>query len=363
MSRLDQQALRRRTRIAEVLLAVIVVVGALIVGESIVSGSIFRPPYTVTVDLPNAAGLHARSDVAYRGQHIGTVTRVRLSGTGVRATLAIDRGVEVPRDSQIVVANLSAVGEQYVDIRPRTATGPFLADGEVVDAQDAVLPLPTWRLLADAQHILERIDVADVRTISREVSAAFGHGDLDLPGLVDEVGRSLDLAEELSPTLFGLLRDARTPLRTVSDLDPQIRTFVANARTITAALREASPAVARLIDQGAVVIPIVSREFRSMSPVLVSLLESGTPVARMASSHLRGLAHWYAWTPRQMEAMATGTRDGAGHVVLVITAAKNCRYGKDVSPYQKDVGLPLSARCTTTKPDMQQRGAQYVPRQ
>lgn len=362
MSRLDQQALRRRTHLAQAVLAVIVVVGAAVVGQSIVSGPVFSSPYHVIVDLPEAAGLHERSDVAYRGQHIGLVSKVQLTGRGVRATLRIDDGVKIPRDSQFVVANLSAVGEQYLDVRPRTAQGPFLADGAVVAADDAVLPLPTWQLLADTQHVLRRIDVADIRTISREVSEVFGHGDVGLPDLVEQISRTMDLAEQLSPQVFSLLGDSARPLQTMADLSPQVRQFVANARTIAAALREANPAIGQLIDQGAVVVPVVADQFHQMSPVLVSLLESGTPVAQMARAHLPGLQHWYVWTPRQLEAMATATRNGSGHVVLVITPAKNCHYGTDVSPYQRDVALPLSAQCTTVAPDVQQRGAQNVPR-
>ena len=39
-----------------------------------------------------------------------------------------------PKDTVAVVENRSAVGEQYVDLQPRTAGGPFLADGDRIDA-------------------------------------------------------------------------------------------------------------------------------------------------------------------------------------------------------------------------------------
>ncbi|MCX6396964.1 MAG: MlaD family protein [Propionibacteriales bacterium] len=362
MSRPDHQAMRNRIKIAQVLLAVIVVFGALIVGKAIVTGSLFRSPYRVVVELPDAAGLHKRSDVTYRGQHVGLVQKVGLSDRGVRVTVRIDAGVRIPRDSQYVVANLSPVGEQYLDIRPRTAAGPFLVADEVIDGSRAELPLPTWKLLADTQNILKRIDVDDIRTISREIDAVFGPQDVDLPGLLDEFSRTLGLADELSPQMFRLLAESRKPLQTMSELTPELRMFVANARTVAAALRKAAPGIGRLIDQGAVVIPVVSAQFDAASPTLVSLLDAGTPVAQMAAEHLPGLQHWYEWTPRQMNALVTATRGGVGRVIMVITAAENCRYGRDVSPYQLEVEIPLSARCRTIDPAMQQRGSQYVPR-
>lgn len=352
----------RRVRLAEIWLAFIVVVGAAIVGRTIVSGPIFEDPITVSVNLPEAAGLHARSDVSYRGQHIGLVTAVDLVEGGVRATLQIDGDVDIPEDSEIVVANLSAVGEQYVDIRPRTASGPFLADGDVVTRDASALAIPTWQVLGHTEQLLRRIDTEDLRTISREVRAIFGSGDADLPGLMTELERTLGLVEGLSPTVLSLVRSGEKPLRAVDDLSPSVRTLMKNSRAITEQLAKSNQTIAQLIDQGATLIPVVLKDFDSVAPVLVRMLDDGTPVAAMARAHLPGLLHWYRWGPDQLVAMADATRDRSGHVILVVTTAENCRYGPEVSPFERNAPLPIAARCTTVDPYIQQRGSQYVPR-
>jgi phospholipid/cholesterol/gamma-HCH transport system substrate-binding protein len=362
MTRVDHSAMMRRVRLAEVWLAVIVVFGAALVGRIIVAGPLFGHEITVKVMIPEAAGLHARSDVSYRGQHIGTVTAVDLTATGVQATLKLQGDVDVPRNSEIVVANLSAVGEQYVDIRPRTAAGPFLADGSEVNLDKTALPVPTWQVLAHTQRLLRRVDTADLRTIAREVRAIFGSGEVDLPGLVDELDRTLDMVERLSPDVLGLVREGEKPLKTLHDLSPAVRSLLANSRAITAQLAKSNATIARLIDQGATLVPIVLSDFKSTSPVLVKLLDDGTPVAAMARAHLPGLAHWFAWGPDQLVAMADGTRDGSARVIFVLTAADNCHYGPIVSPYQRKVTMPMTARCTTVDPHIQQRGSQNVPR-
>ncbi len=199
----------RRVHTAQILLILIVIVGALIVGRQIVTGSMFSRAYTVTVDLPGAAGLHQHSDVAYRGQHIGTVDAVDLTATGVRATLAINSGVKLPTDTEIVVANLSAVGEQYVDFRPRTDSGPFILAGAKLRAGEEALPLPTYQLLAHVQKLLGRIDVKDIRTISREMSAIFDNEDVDVAALAAEMGDTLDLLEQLTPDVITALQQGR----------------------------------------------------------------------------------------------------------------------------------------------------------
>lgn len=361
MAHADHQTMTRRVRLAEVWLALIVVVGAAIVGRIIVAGPLFADRIHVSVDVPDAAGLHERSDVTYRGQHIGTVTDVVLTSSGVRATLELDADVEVPRDSEIVVSNLSAVGEQYVDIRPRTASGPFLADGAKVMLDESALPVPTWQVLGHAQRLMRRIDTADLRSIAREVRAIFGSDEVDLPGLMDELERTLGMVERISPDVLALIKEAERPLTTVRDLDPALRTLLSNSRAITAQLAASNPTIARLIDEGATLIPVVSEEFAASTPALVTLLEDGTPVAAMARDHLPGLLHWYRWGPNQLEAMADATRDGSGRVIFVLTLGKNCLYGPEVSPFDRDVPLPMSARCTTVDPHIQQRGSQNVP--
>ena len=156
---MNHQALRRRVRVAQVLLIAIVVAGSVYVADTVVGGGMFRDPYRVTMNLAEAGGLHERSTVNYRGQRIGTVTDVRLSRDGVVAELAIDEGVRVPRDSEFLVSNLSAVGEQYVDIRPRTDSGPWLEDGSTVAEEETRTPVPVHQVVGDTQRLLERVDV------------------------------------------------------------------------------------------------------------------------------------------------------------------------------------------------------------
>lgn len=361
MARLDHDAMTRRVRLAEGLLALILVVGALVVGHLIVAGPLFANTIQVSLDLPNAAGLHPRSDVSYRGQHIGSVTRIDLTAAGIRATLKIDAGVQIPTDTDVVVADLSPVGEQYVDFRPRTDNGPYLANGSTVIGGPNDLPIPTWQVLTHVQTLLAQIKSSDIRTIGREITAIFGGGGVDLNGLVTQAQATLSIVQTLTPSVLALVRDSNRPLHTFANLSPAVVTFLKNARAITAQLRLADPTIAKLIDQGNLIIPVVVDDFHSVSPVLVQLLTDGTPVAVMARNHIPGLLHWFQWGPVQLQAMAAATQGRSAHVILAFTTANNCLYGTQVSPFAQNPQLPVSAQCTSTDPHVQQRGSQNVP--
>src|ERR1700758_4326829 len=88
---------------------------------------------TVTLELPATGGLYQFSNVTYRGVQLGKVTSVGLTPTGAKATLSLGTSPKVPADLTAKVLSVSAVGEQYVDLQPRTdsPTAPTLHDGSV----------------------------------------------------------------------------------------------------------------------------------------------------------------------------------------------------------------------------------------
>ena len=84
---------------------------------------------TVKLELPATGGLYRFSNVTYRGVQVGKVTAVGLTANGAEATLSLDTSPKIPADLQAEVRSVSAVGEQYVDLRPRTDSAPYLRDG------------------------------------------------------------------------------------------------------------------------------------------------------------------------------------------------------------------------------------------
>ncbi|WP_137022912.1 MlaD family protein, partial [Streptomyces albus] len=98
-----------------------------------------RDYYTVRVELARTGGLYEHANVTYRGVSVGRVGTIDLTDSGVAAELKIKKSApRIPTDLEAVVANLSAVGEQYLDLRPDTGDGPYLAEGSVIRQIGAV---------------------------------------------------------------------------------------------------------------------------------------------------------------------------------------------------------------------------------
>src|ERR1700721_3927485 len=95
---------------------------------------------TVTLELPATGGLYRFSNVTYRGVQVGKVTAVSLTAKGAKATLSLGPSPQIPANLQADVLSVSAVGEQFVDLRPRTDSGPYLNNGSVIAMHDPTIP-------------------------------------------------------------------------------------------------------------------------------------------------------------------------------------------------------------------------------
>ena len=63
---------------------------------------------------------------------------------------------KIPADLQAEVRSVSAVGEQYVDLRPRTDSGPYLQDGSVIAVEDTTIPQPVGPVLDKVSALVGR---------------------------------------------------------------------------------------------------------------------------------------------------------------------------------------------------------------
>ncbi len=353
-----------RVRTAQILLLVVVIFGALYVMDAVVGSGLIRRPYEVTVDLQGSGGLYKGAVVSYRGNRIGKITDLDVTRTGVRAVASIQKGTRIPVDTEAVVSNLSAVGEQRLDFRPRVDHGPYLKAGSVVAEKDTGLPLATSTFFLHTKTLTDQIDVNDVRTISRELGVAFGDPDLDLRRLYDQGDQTLGTLERLQPATISLIERGQVPLQTVSDESGQFLEFSKDVQALTASLKQANPDVASLIRNGKVLVPQLRGVLGENATTLADLLGKGRVVSEIAADRQPALMTWLDYVPLQATSMIAGTRDGSGRVVLVPNPSKLCKYDtKQRLPNDTSKRPPArDGHCTKVDPLIQQRGAQYVPR-
>ncbi|MEE2059444.1 MlaD family protein [Rhodococcus artemisiae] len=265
----------RLVRIQLVAFVVIALLGVVYVGARYVrlDNLMGFGQYTVNARFPSSGGVFKNAEVTYRGVPVGRVGTLSLTSDGIDVELKLDDGApKIPASARAVVANRSAIGEQYVDLRPPTDEGPYLVDGSVIESTADDLPVPVEDLLVSTNELTRSIPTDALHTVVTELGDAFdGRGD-ELQVLVDSLAQLSDSGVEYLPQTVTLIRDSRTVLDTQSEQSSAIMQFSSDLDLITAQLRDSDPDIRRLIETGTSASDELNRLIADSGPGLTANL-------------------------------------------------------------------------------------------
>jgi phospholipid/cholesterol/gamma-HCH transport system substrate-binding protein len=240
--------------------------------------------YTVTVELPEAAGLYKSGNVTYRGTEVGRVEDVRLTDTGVEAVLSLKSGIDIPSDVAAEVHSQSAVGEQYVALLPRAASPP-LKNGDVIPLSRSSVPPDINALLGAANNGLQAIPPDNLKTAVDESYTAVG-------GLGPEIARfvkgstalAIDARKNLDD-LTNLADNAAPVLDTQTDTANSVQAWAAHLATVTDQLRNNDSAVAGVLHNGPGAAVEARALFDRLQPTLPIVLANLVSVGEVAVTY------------------------------------------------------------------------------
>jgi phospholipid/cholesterol/gamma-HCH transport system substrate-binding protein len=213
-------------------------------------GRFFGAPgyYVVNVDLADGGGLYPNADVTYRGVTVGRVGAMTLTGSGVRAELDIsDSAPRIPARVQAVVADLSAVGEQYLDLRPDTSSGPYLTANDVIAQPDTQIPQPVTDLLTNVDALARSLPAGSLQTVVNELYQAFNGQGPNLQTLLEASSSFTSAASnDITPT-SELINEGQGVLATQQAETSAIESFATTAQQFAQQLDNSDSDLRRLI--------------------------------------------------------------------------------------------------------------------
>ena len=327
--------------------------------------------YVVSADFVDSGGIFDGAEVTYRGVAVGKVEDLDLIDGGVRVDLRLEPGTEVPTDVKAVVGNRSAVGEQFVDLQPARAGGPFLEAGATIPRSRTEIPISPTQLVVNLDDLVRSIDTDDLAVVLGELGTAFGDGAGDsLQRLVDSGDVLTRAALDALPETQKLIRDGRVALDTQRDVSGQFKSFNADLADLTATLRASDPDFRRLYANGtasANELVDLLRKNESDLPVLLGNLVTVAQIQKVRIPALRQILVTY---PNVVAGGFTvAPDDGTTHFGLVTNSDPPvCTRGYEQtdrrSPSDTTTRTPnLSAGCQL--PDgspSSVRGARQAPR-
>ena len=173
---------------------------------------------SVTASLPGSGGLFEGSEVTYRGVKIGRVARMDATAEGVDLSLELEPGTELPVEATLHVHNLSAVGEQYLDFQPTTASGPYLHDGSRVRADAVDLPTTLASTVVSLEKLMDQVDPEQLHAVIAGLRTTFAGREDELGDLVEGSQVLLVTLDEEWPTISRVLVTARTSAEHVVEM-------------------------------------------------------------------------------------------------------------------------------------------------
>lgn len=356
--------MNRRVLLSNIGLLVVLVVGVAYVMLGVVRIDPRNDRRQVTINLSQSGGLLDRSEVTFRGVPVGKIKDIRLRPGGVSVDVLIDENAKIPADTDVVVAGLSAAGEQYLDFRPRTDSGPFLADGAVIEEQRTALPTPFAELMVHLNEFSSQIDPKKLDVVVTELSKAFSGVGQDLKKILDGGDYLLAGLEGVLPETSRLLDNGRIMLNTASDLQDELGRLATAGTTLGGVLRAADPDIRALLDKAPGALDLVDGLIKENKPTMAALLGDLSTVSEVVALRLPGLGSLLPDMAEGSQALAGVVQNGALVALVDIYPRLACDYGVPRRPPTEGGSPPpaLYNYCKQTGPTLQQRGSTNAPR-
>jgi phospholipid/cholesterol/gamma-HCH transport system substrate-binding protein len=238
----------------------------------------------VKLELPTSGGLYRFSNVTYRGVEVGRITDIRITETGAEATMSIATSPKIPADLEAEVRSVSAVGEQYVDLRPRTDSGPYLQNGAVITAENISLPTAVGPVLDRVSKLVstfpkDRLGVLLDETYQGFNGAGYDFGSLldsgsklsaDLNGVADQTRVLADDSRPLLEGQAGNVDAIRTWARSLAGFTGQVAASDPQLRTVLQTFPGFSDEVSGLLNQIKPTLPVLLANLGTVGEILMT---------------------------------------------------------------------------------------------
>lgn len=261
---------------------------ASVVGVGIMAFSYLQAPVllgigriSVKLHIPSTGGLYQFSNVTYRGVEVGKVTDIRPTRAGAEVSMSLKASPKIPADLQANVRSVSAVGEQYVDLEPRTDAGPYLKNGSIITADNVSLPKPVGPMLDQMSELVESIPTGKLGVVLDESFKAFNGTGNDLSSLFESTSELASRLNGAADRTHALIDDSRPLLDGQAQSVTSIRTWARSLAGITEQVAARDSEVRTILRTGSGAADEANGLLAQVKPTLPVLLANLTTLGQI----------------------------------------------------------------------------------
>jgi hypothetical protein len=186
----------------------------------------------LSMEVSGINNLEIDSNVLFRGVPVGKVIGFNTTISNATIDFYIDNKYKIPADSVVRLENLSALGESFIELEPRSSDGPFFQDGQRIASEDIIQPGSISELGVSVVRMLNQLDPGQLKRVIAEADAGLPDPYSVLPNL-----------QRAGTLLHNTTRDLNGRGREVLD---NSQSLLENAGFVGPALADATPAVQAL---------------------------------------------------------------------------------------------------------------------
>ncbi|HWG61330.1 MAG TPA: MlaD family protein [Streptosporangiaceae bacterium] len=351
------------TRVTKVKLVAFLLVAIVVMGYTAVHYANlgryfgFRGYYVVRLDLANSGGIFPNADVTYRGVSVGRVGAMHLTASGIQVELNISNSAPpIPAHLQASVADLSAVGEEYVDLRPQASTGTVLTNGSVIPQRETQLPLPVTTLLTNINTLAASIPQASLRNLMDALATGFGGQTGNLQSLVDSNSALFKAENSAVPQTTTLITDGQSVLATQVAESSALNSFGQNGMLLARQLAKSNGSLRKLITATPQAATQVSGLITDNNPTLGALIANLLTTSEVSLTRGPALQELLSALPAGVAIGSTviTTKGARVGVALTFFNPLPCTTGYGGTVYRNGLdtspGRPLNTSAKCAKP-------------
>ncbi|MBO0841694.1 MAG: MCE family protein [Nocardioides sp.] len=308
------------------------------------AGDLVAPPYRVTAQFAGSGGIYPRASVELLGTEVGKVTELRPGpGTGTTVVMQLDPEAKVPRAVTARIGMKSVIGEQYVELTPTRAGGPYLHAGSVIPTAATQTPVDTATVLEHVSQLVSSIDPKDLSTVLDELSTGVGTTAPATERALDDADRLSKVSLDDVNQIDDLIDNARTVLGTQADLAPTTGTMLQQIAGLLAQLQRLEPQLGDVLTQGIRAGTEMNGLLSANASAIALLLDDTLHLTDMIDARrpaLRKAMVLLPWVQESVSAVVRSCDDIDPTTAKPV--AKSCHYDQDGRPlYAAYVGMQL----------------------
>ncbi|MET8428914.1 MlaD family protein [Nocardia sp. NPDC004860] len=356
---------RHRIAIANIGLVVVLVLGSGYIGGYVLRFNPIPHTYKVTVELASSGGLLPGNDVTFRGSRIGKVTDVHVAGDGVAAVAEIDDSAQLPIGGTVAVGRLSAAGEQYLDFRPDSDTGPYLHDGSLVERARTSVPVPIQSVFTNLSDLIGGMNPGRLDVIIDELDKALTGGPDRLRNMISGISRAMNGLDDLLPQTRRLIENLEVIAGTTQHAQPDLGTLTKAGSVLFDQFASADQELRTLLQRGPGQLATLNGFITQTQDPITNLVTNFVAVTKAAKLRAPAIAALFPALRVGTEALGIPAHDGAYNTLVDPWPRPSCDY--DTIPVvstdvQADTRVRLYNYCVTSNPALQIRGSADAPR-